>query len=332
MYTRDHRDFRDVKLRKSVVRMDPDCAICRSPATLRCDCEAKGLDQAVRQAEQRMMQSVYNDIRFVPHPSSRSPPLHRSQVCLQSLPCQDVGPLPCPGLHPPVLPLPDGAAQGRPLGTSGPHHRSLVPLLPPTTSPERDHGGTSHAETRHRRRLAGLGSALPGGARVLLQPGRLVAARGLGSSRQGPSSERPVGPAQGRPEGRWPLPHRGQRKRGPSRAAAGEENAAASGADVREENTRPTQAVQGRLCATPAAAAGISTRTAIPVPPRPPWPPWPSGRWRRVCLSRFILDLLLNVLFNMLTSPILSHTSTFSVSVFFHHGARRRAGHPTCCP
>ncbi|EJT79030.1 hypothetical protein GGTG_04119 [Gaeumannomyces tritici R3-111a-1] len=43
--------------------MDPDCAICRSPATLRCDCEAKGLDQAVRQAEQRMMQSVYNDIR-----------------------------------------------------------------------------------------------------------------------------------------------------------------------------------------------------------------------------------------------------------------------------
>ncbi|KAH9887120.1 hypothetical protein F4778DRAFT_786419 [Xylariomycetidae sp. FL2044] len=54
---------RDYKKRKSVVRMDPDCAICQGPASLACDCEAKGLEVAVRQAETRMMQSVYNDIR-----------------------------------------------------------------------------------------------------------------------------------------------------------------------------------------------------------------------------------------------------------------------------
>ncbi|KAH8820131.1 hypothetical protein F5884DRAFT_38608 [Xylogone sp. PMI_703] len=43
--------------------MDPDCAICSKPAAAQCDCEAKGLDIAVRQAEQRMMASVLNDIR-----------------------------------------------------------------------------------------------------------------------------------------------------------------------------------------------------------------------------------------------------------------------------
>ncbi|KAB5576498.1 hypothetical protein GE09DRAFT_1170110 [Coniochaeta sp. 2T2.1] len=43
--------------------MDPDCAICRAPASMGCDCEAKGLDQAIRQAEARMMQSIYNDIK-----------------------------------------------------------------------------------------------------------------------------------------------------------------------------------------------------------------------------------------------------------------------------
>ncbi|POS75451.1 hypothetical protein DHEL01_v206156 [Diaporthe helianthi] len=43
--------------------MDPDCAICRAPATAACDCEAKGLETAIRQAEARMMQSIYNDIR-----------------------------------------------------------------------------------------------------------------------------------------------------------------------------------------------------------------------------------------------------------------------------
>ncbi|CAJ2513563.1 Uu.00g016820.m01.CDS01 [Anthostomella pinea] len=43
--------------------MDPDCAICQAPANLQCDCEAKGLEQAVRQAEDRMMASMYQQIR-----------------------------------------------------------------------------------------------------------------------------------------------------------------------------------------------------------------------------------------------------------------------------
>ncbi|KAK4129985.1 hypothetical protein BT67DRAFT_452734 [Trichocladium antarcticum] len=43
--------------------MDPDCAICHAPASLACECEANGLEVAVRQAEARMMQSIYNDIR-----------------------------------------------------------------------------------------------------------------------------------------------------------------------------------------------------------------------------------------------------------------------------
>ncbi|KAM4056987.1 serine/threonine protein phosphatase [Hirsutella rhossiliensis] len=54
---------RDSKSRKSVIRMDPNCAICSGPATLACDCEAKGLEVAVRQAEERMMRSIYSDIR-----------------------------------------------------------------------------------------------------------------------------------------------------------------------------------------------------------------------------------------------------------------------------
>ncbi|CAM1511543.1 Fc.00g090560.m01.CDS01 [Cosmosporella sp. VM-42] len=43
--------------------MDPDCAICHAPATMACDCEAKGLEVAIKQAEDRMMRSIYNDIR-----------------------------------------------------------------------------------------------------------------------------------------------------------------------------------------------------------------------------------------------------------------------------
>ncbi|KAI0106297.1 hypothetical protein GGR51DRAFT_179586 [Nemania sp. FL0031] len=51
------------KHRKSVIRMDPDCAICHAPATHACDCEAKGLEAAVQQAEARMMNSMYTEIR-----------------------------------------------------------------------------------------------------------------------------------------------------------------------------------------------------------------------------------------------------------------------------
>ncbi|KAI1636334.1 hypothetical protein F4809DRAFT_650603 [Biscogniauxia mediterranea] len=51
------------KSRKSVITMDPDCAICHAPASLACDCEPKGLEVAIKQAEGRMMSSMYNDIR-----------------------------------------------------------------------------------------------------------------------------------------------------------------------------------------------------------------------------------------------------------------------------
>ncbi|KAL7781143.1 hypothetical protein V8C43DRAFT_298865 [Trichoderma afarasin] len=53
----------DTKVRKSFIRMDPDCAICHAPASMACDCEAKGLEVAVKQAEERMMRSIYSDIR-----------------------------------------------------------------------------------------------------------------------------------------------------------------------------------------------------------------------------------------------------------------------------
>lgn len=58
--------------RRPVKIMDPDCAICSQPALAQCECEAKGLDIAVRQAEQRMMAGIFSDIRYVainPSPS-----------------------------------------------------------------------------------------------------------------------------------------------------------------------------------------------------------------------------------------------------------------------
>ncbi|KAI3331550.1 hypothetical protein HD806DRAFT_529336 [Xylariaceae sp. AK1471] len=57
MYPRERRR------KPAVIRMDPDCAICQRPAIEACDCEAKGLEAAVQQAEHRMMQSVYDQIR-----------------------------------------------------------------------------------------------------------------------------------------------------------------------------------------------------------------------------------------------------------------------------
>lgn len=50
--------------KKPLQIMDPDCAICSQPAVAQCECEAKGLDIAVRQAEHRIMSSVFNDIRY----------------------------------------------------------------------------------------------------------------------------------------------------------------------------------------------------------------------------------------------------------------------------
>ncbi|KAH7230802.1 hypothetical protein B0J15DRAFT_575327 [Fusarium solani] len=43
--------------------MDPDCAICRAPASMACDCEAKGLDVAVKQQEDRVMRPMYQKTR-----------------------------------------------------------------------------------------------------------------------------------------------------------------------------------------------------------------------------------------------------------------------------
>lgn len=43
--------------------MDPCCAICHQPAGASCDCEAKALETALRQAESRMMGPLYNDTR-----------------------------------------------------------------------------------------------------------------------------------------------------------------------------------------------------------------------------------------------------------------------------
>jgi hypothetical protein len=67
MYTREYKT-RKAKSKGSrtplqLIRMDPDCAICGGAANLHCECESKALEQAISQAERRMMQSVYQDIR-----------------------------------------------------------------------------------------------------------------------------------------------------------------------------------------------------------------------------------------------------------------------------
>ncbi|RGP80764.1 serine threonine phosphatase [Fusarium longipes] len=48
---------------RTIVRMDPNCAICSAPASLGCDCEPKALDTAIKQAEERMMGSLYGELR-----------------------------------------------------------------------------------------------------------------------------------------------------------------------------------------------------------------------------------------------------------------------------
>ncbi|PKS08935.1 hypothetical protein jhhlp_003548 [Lomentospora prolificans] len=66
MFTSEFKQPRKPKSRKSrtpLIRMDPDCAICSGAASLRCDCEAKALETAISQAERRMMQGIYQEIR-----------------------------------------------------------------------------------------------------------------------------------------------------------------------------------------------------------------------------------------------------------------------------
>lgn len=61
---RSRRRSRSCPAIRPASNMDPDCAICSAPATLQCECEANRLDIAVRQAEQRMMTGVFNEIRY----------------------------------------------------------------------------------------------------------------------------------------------------------------------------------------------------------------------------------------------------------------------------
>ena len=70
--------------KKPVKIMDPDCAICNQPALAECECEAKGLDLAVRQAEQRMMATVFSDIRYIA-PSSPISLIQASKFNIQKL-------------------------------------------------------------------------------------------------------------------------------------------------------------------------------------------------------------------------------------------------------
>ncbi|KAM5347582.1 hypothetical protein ACJ41O_007406 [Fusarium nematophilum] len=51
------------RLKKNRYVLDPDCAICRAPVTMNCDCEAKGLNIALKNAEERIMQGTYQSIR-----------------------------------------------------------------------------------------------------------------------------------------------------------------------------------------------------------------------------------------------------------------------------
>lgn len=53
----------DIKPRKCIIKMDPDCAVCQAPASMACNCEAKGLETAIDDAENKMMNSVYDDVR-----------------------------------------------------------------------------------------------------------------------------------------------------------------------------------------------------------------------------------------------------------------------------
>lgn len=50
---------------KGYISMDPNCAICRAPASMACECEARGLSLALQHAEDQVMRSKYDEIRLV---------------------------------------------------------------------------------------------------------------------------------------------------------------------------------------------------------------------------------------------------------------------------
>lgn len=171
--------------------MDPDCAICHAPATLACDCEAKGLETAIRQAEARVMQSVYNDVRYVLDSFSlcccrpgrcwgrpvfrrrgTPPPPYQKIVRtrLTQMIGQCLGQSSRTGLYPRILSPTDRPAQASPHGSHRPDHPSCLPVLQCRTTPNRDRCSSDGAEARHRRGLAVISAALPRGPAVLLQP------------------------------------------------------------------------------------------------------------------------------------------------------------------
>lgn len=49
--------------RPQPLSMDPNCSICHLPFSSSCDCETKAMEVAFRQAENKVMKSVYRDIR-----------------------------------------------------------------------------------------------------------------------------------------------------------------------------------------------------------------------------------------------------------------------------
>lgn len=55
--------------------MDPNCAICDGPPKNRCDCEFRTLVHAVEESEQRVLEPMYDEIRYLVlplyHSSSR---------------------------------------------------------------------------------------------------------------------------------------------------------------------------------------------------------------------------------------------------------------------
>ncbi|RSL45374.1 hypothetical protein CEP54_014294 [Fusarium duplospermum] len=48
---------------RPIFSADPDCAICMAPAAMECDCEAKGLDLAIRQQEHRIFEPIRKRVR-----------------------------------------------------------------------------------------------------------------------------------------------------------------------------------------------------------------------------------------------------------------------------
>ncbi len=142
--------------KKPVKIMDPDCAICSQPALAQCECEAKGLDIAVRQAEQRMMTTVFNDIRYA---SSSPLPFPLQLTPLTKL--QSLGPRPRPRLHPLLLLYAHNPPQRPTLPKHPPHDGASGLLFPRTPTPSRNRCRGCRTEARHRRRLEGKRAALP---------------------------------------------------------------------------------------------------------------------------------------------------------------------------